>query len=121
MTDRRTESHHIETISFSWELFRPARATKQFCCAAKPFSAFGADVLKRRMGYQPRNKSGGKPVDRPGDSQMRTFSFILAFAFVIAGSSMAGSVDNLPGIGTFAYTGSPVVPLASNSIIVAAR
>jgi len=52
---------------------------------------------------------------------MRTLSFIIAFAFVIAGSSMAGSVDNLPGIGTFAYAGSPVVPLASNSIIVAAR
>jgi len=52
---------------------------------------------------------------------MRTLSFIIAFAFVIAGSSMAGSVDNLPGIGTFAYTGSPVVPLASNPIIVAAR
>jgi len=52
---------------------------------------------------------------------MRTLSFIVAFAFVIGGSSMAGSVDNLPGIGTFAYTGSPVVPLAPNPIIVATR
>ena len=40
---------------------------------------------------------------------MRTISFILAFAFVLAGPSMAGSSDNsLPGIGTFSYNGSPV-------------
>ena len=40
---------------------------------------------------------------------MRTLSFILAFAFVLAGPSMAGSPDsNLPGIGTFAYNGSPI-------------
>jgi hypothetical protein len=39
---------------------------------------------------------------------MRTLSVILAFAFVLAGSSMAGMADSaLPGIGTFAYNGSP--------------
>ena len=44
-----------------------------------------------------------------GDSQMRTLSFILAFAFILAGPSMAGSADQtLPGVGTFAYNGSPV-------------
>ena len=49
---------------------------------------------------------------------MRTVSFILAFVFVIAGSSMAGSVENaLPGVGTFSYNGTPVAP----SLIVAAR
>jgi hypothetical protein len=51
---------------------------------------------------------------------MRTASFILAFAFVISGSSMAGPADGgLPGIGTFAYTGSPVA--ASVPLVVAAR
>jgi hypothetical protein len=51
---------------------------------------------------------------------MRTISFLLAFAFVVAGSSMAGSTDNgLPGIGTFSYNGSPVV--ASHALVVAAR
>ena len=41
---------------------------------------------------------------------MRTISFILAFAFILAGPSMAGSSDqHLPGVGTFAYNGSPVV------------
>ena len=49
---------------------------------------------------------------------MRTVSFILAFAFVIAGSSMAGSAEGgLPGVGTFAYTGSPIA--ASASLVVA--
>ena len=42
---------------------------------------------------------------------MRTLSFILAFAFVLAGPSMAGSSENMmPGIGTFAYNGSPIMP-----------
>ena len=53
---------------------------------------------------------------------MRTLSFILAFAFVLAGPSMAGSPDNsLPGIGTFAYNGSPIATSAPPSIVVAAR
>ena len=47
---------------------------------------------------------------------MHTASFILALAFVLAGSSMAGSVEGgLPGIGTFAYGGTPA------AIVVAAR
>jgi hypothetical protein len=50
---------------------------------------------------------------------MRTISFMLAFAFILAGPSMAGSSDNgLPGIGTFSYNGSPTAP---QTIVVAAR
>ena len=42
---------------------------------------------------------------------MRTISFILGFAFILAGPSMAGSSDpGLAGIGTFSYNGSPVAP-----------
>ena len=53
---------------------------------------------------------------------MRTFSFILAMAFVLAGPSMAGSSDStLPGIGTFAYNGSPIATSAPQAIVVAAR
>jgi hypothetical protein len=53
---------------------------------------------------------------------MRTLSFILAFAFVLAGPSLAGSTDNsLPGIGTFAYNGSPVSASTSPAMLVAAR
>jgi hypothetical protein len=53
---------------------------------------------------------------------MRTLSFILAFAFVLAGPSLAGSADNsLPGIGTFAYSGSPVTTAGPQALVVAAR
>jgi hypothetical protein len=53
---------------------------------------------------------------------MRTTSFILAFAFMMAGPSMAGSSDqNLPGVGTFAYQGSPVANPASQPMVVAAK
>lgn len=53
---------------------------------------------------------------------MRTLSFMLAFAFVLAGPSIAGSTDRgLPGIGTFAYSGSPIVTSAPQAILVAAR
>jgi hypothetical protein len=53
---------------------------------------------------------------------MRTFSFILAFAFVIAGPSLAGSTDSsLPGVGTFAYSGAPIATSSPQTLMVAAR
>ena len=53
---------------------------------------------------------------------MRTISFILAFALILAGPSMAGSSDQgLPGVGTFAYNGSPVTTPASQPMVVAAN
>ena len=60
------------------------------------------------------------PATDTGDSQMRIFSFILAFAFILARPSMAGSADQtLPGVGTFAYHGSPVAMAAP--MVVAAK
>lgn len=57
-----------------------------------------------------------------GDKSMRTLSFILAFGFVLADSSFAGAPDgNLPGIGTFQYSGSPVTTTAPQPIVLAAR
>jgi hypothetical protein len=51
---------------------------------------------------------------------MRTISFILAFAFILAGPSMAGSSEqNLPGVGTFAYHGSPVATPAQPMVVAA--
>ncbi len=53
---------------------------------------------------------------------MRNLSFLLAFAFLLAGPSMAGSTDSgLPGVGTFAYRGSPVAASAPQTVVVAAR
>jgi hypothetical protein len=61
-------------------------------------------------GYHATNKRRQKrPEKHPGDSEMRTLSLVLALAFVVAGTSMAGSVESsLPGIGTFTYNGSPI-------------
>jgi len=51
---------------------------------------------------------------------MRTLGFLLACAFVLAGSTMAGSAEGgLPGVGTFSYNGSPIA--APHAMIVAAR
>jgi hypothetical protein len=53
---------------------------------------------------------------------MRTLSFIIAFAFALAGPSMAGAPDSgLPGIGTFSYNGSPIASPAPQAILVAVR
>ena len=52
---------------------------------------------------------------------MRTISFILGFALVLAGPSFAGSVDNSPGIGTFTYNGSPVAAPAQPVVVAAAH
>ena len=40
---------------------------------------------------------------------MRTLSFVLAFAFLLAGPTMAGSSENLPAAGAFAYNGALAV------------
>jgi len=67
-------------------------------------------------------RNGGDAGTKTGDSHMRTISFILAFAFVLAGPSLAGSSDNgLPGIGTFSYNGAPIATSAPQSIVVAAN
>jgi hypothetical protein len=74
------------------------------------------------VGYQVTNETAGTAGTKTGDSQMRTISFILAFAFVLAGPSMAGTPDNgLPGVGTFAYNGSPTAVSALQPIVVAAK
>jgi hypothetical protein len=53
---------------------------------------------------------------------MRAISLILAFAFILAAPSLAGSSDNsLPGVGTFSYNSSPVAIPAFQSIVVAAN
>ncbi|WP_197433553.1 hypothetical protein [Bradyrhizobium sp. CCH5-F6] len=53
---------------------------------------------------------------------MRALSFILAFGFVLAGSSFAGAPDgSLPGVGTFQYSGSPLTITAPQPIVLATR
>ncbi len=53
---------------------------------------------------------------------MRTLSFLLAIAFVLAGPSIGGSsVSSLPGIGTFAYNGSPIAASVPSAVVLATR
>lgn len=53
---------------------------------------------------------------------MRMLSLILAFGFVLAGSSFAGTPDgSLPGVGTFQYSGSLLTTTAPQPIVLAAR
>jgi hypothetical protein len=88
----------------------------------KPFFAFGAELRKRRMVIKLATRTAGSAGSPTRRRQMRTLSFILAFAFVLAGPSTAGSSDrSLPGIGTFAYYGSPIVTSVPHSVVVAAR
>jgi hypothetical protein len=73
-------------------------------------------------GYQADNNDGAPPATQFGERSMRALSFILAFGFVLAGSSFAGAPDgNLPGIGTFQYSGSAVTSTTPQPIVVAAR
>jgi hypothetical protein len=62
------------------------------------------------------------PATQFGDGSMSALSFILAFGFVLAGSSLAGAPDgNLPGIGTFQYSGSRITTPAPQPVVLAAR
>ena len=94
---------------------------KQFSWATKPFSAFGADVRKQPLVINLANETADTAGSRTRRLKMRTVSFILAFAFILAGPSMAGSSDGVPGIGTFSYNGSPVTDSAPQTLVVAAR
>jgi hypothetical protein len=53
---------------------------------------------------------------------MRTLSIVLAFAFALAGPSLAGFADaGLPGPGTFSYNGSPANPAAPQLLVANAH
>ena len=53
---------------------------------------------------------------------MQTLTFILAFAFMLICPALTGNADNgRPGIGTFAYNGSPISASVSQPIVVATR
>jgi hypothetical protein len=83
---------------------------------------FGRITGETTDGYQLHNDDGTPPATQFRDKSMRTLSFILAFGFVLAGSSFAGAPDgNLPGIGTFQYSGSPITTPGPQPIVLAAR
>lgn len=117
---RQPNRTHLKSLDFSNECFVATMPTKQFSGATKPFPASAQISGNSRWLSTCQRKRRDSPAI-PEPDIMRTISFILAFAFVLAGPSMAGSSNNgLPGIGTFSYNGSPISP-AAQPIVVAAR
>ncbi|WP_152036347.1 hypothetical protein CIT37_41975 [Bradyrhizobium ottawaense] len=111
-----------EMIGLFGELCRRPGLDETILTEMKPFCAFGASRAKPPMVISFTTNDGASPATEFGDKTMRALSFILAFGLVIAGPSFAGAPDgNLPGVGTFQYSGSPITPTASQSIVVAAR
>ena len=50
---------------------------------------------------------------------MRALSYVIALVFVLTGPSLAGGDDrDMPGVGTFTYCGSPVVPVDADLVAV---
>jgi hypothetical protein len=82
----------------------------------------GADVPKLPTAIKVATQRREAPVAEAGDCQMRTLSFIFAFAFVLIAPSLAGAPDSgIPGVGTFAYSGSTAAGSAPSAIVIAAR
>jgi hypothetical protein len=111
-----------DVIELLRELFRPGSGDETIIRRDETVSRFGADMRKQPLVISLTAKTAGSAGIQNGDSQLRTLGFILALAFVVAGSSLAGSSEaGLPGVGTFAYNGSPIAASAAQAIVVAAR
>jgi hypothetical protein len=108
----------IEFIDVRRELFRPRGGDETIRGRDETIFRLWCRTPETAEGYQAANQQRRvAPAAKSGDRQMRTVSFILAFAFVLAAPSMAGSVQgSLPGIGTFAYGGAP-----ATALVIAAR
>jgi hypothetical protein len=114
--------HFIDIVDVSCRIVSSGPGDETILLGDETIFRFWRRTPETSVGYQLANNNGGQRRQaKPETVKMRTLSFILAFAFVLAGPSLAGSSDvSLPGVGTFAYTGSPVVTSAP-SVVVAAR
>jgi hypothetical protein len=112
----------LKLLGFFGDCFVVRPPMKQFLPAMKPFRVLAQTSGNSAWLSVPQQDGRQRRPRTRRDSQMRTFSFILAFAFVLVGPSMAGTLDNgLPGIGTFAYSGAPVAVSVPQMMVVAAR
>ncbi|MCK1619762.1 hypothetical protein IVA96_24950 [Bradyrhizobium sp. 159] len=109
-----------EKIGIFRRMFRRAGHDETILTKDETIFRFWRITHETTHGYQLHND--GTAGHRFGDKTMRALSFILAFGFVLAGSSFAGSPDgSLPGVGTFQYTGSSLTIIAPQPIVVATR
>ena len=103
-------------------MFRRNRCDETILLGNETIFRFWRRYPETAVRYQTANETADSAGSRTRRYQMRTVSFILAFAFILAGPSMAGSSDHgLPGIGTFSYNGAPVTNSAPEALVVAAR
>jgi hypothetical protein len=117
---RRHELYLIEIMGVFFETVSSTGRDETVPGSTKPFFPVPAELRKQGRVIQPTTRTAVNAGIQTGDRQMRTLSFILAFAFVLAGPSIAGSLDSsLPGIGTFTYNGSPVA--TPEALVVAVR
>lgn len=102
------------------ELFRRVAADETILTGNETILGSARITGETADGYQRHNDDGALPATQFGDPSMRALSFILAFSFVLAGSSLAGAPDgDLPGIGTFQYSGSPVTTAVPPIVLAA--
>ena len=112
--------NQLKSLEVIRNCFVDVQTTKQILTATKPFSACRAEPRKPGMIIKAPTNRRTAPKLCPETVKMRPLSFILAFAFVMAGPSLVGSSDSgLPGTGTFSYNGSPIV--TSAPMVVAAN
>lgn len=103
-------------------MFHPGPGDETILVGNETICRFGADVRKQLVVINPVTERLIAPTAKLGDDQMQTLSFMLAFAFVAVWPALAGSSDaGRPGIGTFAYGGSPIAVSVPQAIVVAAR
>jgi hypothetical protein len=95
---------------------------KQIPRTTTSFSATHAKRPKRRALIDRRNEQRTRlPASNAREPQMRTFSFLFAFAVFLVGPCMAGSsAEHAAHIGTFSYSGTPVTGPAT-ALVMAAR
>ena len=82
-------------------------------------SCFGADIWKQRMVIKPTTKTAGNAGTK-NRRQSNADPQLHPGLRLRAGASVAGLSDSLPGIGTFAYNGSPVTS-PPQALMVAAK
>jgi hypothetical protein len=106
------QNHSIEIIGFLVPNVSSACSHETIFPGDETIFRFRADIRKQPLviSYQ---RDGAQRLGLNWRQPMRTISFILGFAFMLAGPSIAGSSDvSLPGIGTFSYNSPPALIVA---------
>ena len=110
-----SENHLTEIIELLGLIVSSTCSDETILLNDETIFRFRADIRKQPLviSYQ---RNGAQRLDLDRRQPMRTISFILGFAFILAGPSIAGSSDgSLPGIGTFSYNSSPAFTVVAGN------